>query len=408
MRNLKKFIADRDKFFLVSGILHSSRAFIGPEVLHVDLTNVCNFSCIACWCRSPLLEEKGMPEWERKLALSTDVVKKAFDDLAGMGGLMMVKLVGGGEPFMHPDILEIVEYIKGKNKNIAIDINTNFSLVDRSVIGRLLELGVDSLTVSLWAGTSKSYVAVHPMQKEDIFYKIKDNLKFISTEKNRLNIKRPRIVLHDVIMNLNYGDMWEMLQFGLDVGADDIQFVPIDPVKGKTESLLLNDSQRAELLQVAHKILTRYNRNNFEYLSEDGRSITLSDFEGFIRRIEKLDTKSGVYDELRVAMIPCYVGWLFARIMATGNVVPCCKGHRMTMGNVNEDSFKRIWNGKRYREFRNKAKNMDKSNPYFSLFGNDASTDTGCYNCDNLWQNEPMHRLIKSLPLHKRKFLFFK
>ena len=184
MKKLKEYISDKNKLLVVSGILHSSRAFLGPEVLHIDLTNACNFNCIACWCRSPLLEDKAMPDGERKLTLSSDCIKKIFDDLAKIGGLRQVKLVGGGEPFMHPDILKIIEYIKSKNKDIQIDINTNFSLVNEEVARKLMAQEVDSLTVSLWAGTVDYYLAVHPGQTKETFFRIRDVLKYISSQKD--------------------------------------------------------------------------------------------------------------------------------------------------------------------------------------------------------------------------------
>ena len=408
MGKLKKYISDKNKLLAVSGILHSSRAFLGPEVLHIDLTNVCNFNCIACWCRSPLLKDKAMPDWESKLTLPSDCIKNIFDDLAKIGGLRQVKLVGGGEPFMHPDILKIIENIKSKDRDIQIDINTNFSLVSEEVAKKLMDLEVDSLTVSLWAGTPEYYLAVHPGQTKETFFRIRDVLKYISSQKKQLETKRPKIIIHNVIMNLNYKDITGMLEFALDVGADGIQFVPIDPVKDRTEVLLASEQERKQLLELLYKIKKNYDSSSFKYTSLDGRSIVLADFDGFITRIEKLDLKSGAYDEERVEKIPCYVGWLFARVMATGNVVPCCKGHRMVMGNVHEDSFRKIWNSKKYREFRYKAKNFDKSNEYFDSLGNDASKKTGCYNCDNLWQNEPMHKLIKSLPIKSRRWFFFK
>ena len=186
---------------------------VGPEVLHIDLTNNCNFNCLACWCRSPLLGDKSMPDWERKLSLSFNTVKSIFDDLAEIGGLRQVKLVGGGEPFMHPDILKIIEYIKNKDRNIEIDINTNFSLVDEKVASRLVELGVDSLTVSLWAGTPSVYAAVHPNQKESTFEKIRNSLELIAKIKKENNFFHPRVTFHNVIFNLNYKDIDRCLDF---------------------------------------------------------------------------------------------------------------------------------------------------------------------------------------------------
>lgn len=397
MEEFDQFASDKNKLLVIGGILHSRRAFVGPEVLHIDLTNNCNFNCIACWCRSTLLADKQMPDWEKKLSLPLDLIKKSFDDLAQMGGLRQVKLVGGGEPFMHPDILEVVEYIKSKDKDIEVDINTNFSLVDEKIASHLIALGVNSLTVSLWAGSATAYAAVHPNQTEKTFQKIKNTLMFIAQQKKELGIQFPKIIIHDVVLNLNYQDIEEMINFALDTGSECIQFVPIDPVKGKTEVLLLNDQQRNELLEKLRVIKKRYDPASFIYTAADGRKVALSDFDGFIRRTEQLNTESGTYDEAAVEEVPCYVGWLFARIMTTGNVVPCCKGHRMPLGNIYKNSFKEIWYSALYNEFRNKCLTVAKSNAYFSKIGNDASPKTGCYNCDNLWQNIPMHQKISLL-----------
>lgn len=397
MEELDNLIRDKSKLLVTAGILHSEMAFTGPEVLHIDLTNQCNFNCLACWCRSPLLADKTMPEWEKNLSLSLDVIKSVFDDLSQMGGLRQVKIVGGGEPFMHPDILHIIEYIKNKDKDIQIDINTNFSLVDKEVAERLLELEVDSLTVSLWAGTPEVYTAVHPNQTEHTFDRIKNILKFISETKRVKNSPRPRVTFHNVIFNLNYENIREMLKFALDVGANDIQFVPVDTVKDRTEILLLNDAEREALLACLYGIRECYDSITCQYVSRDGGLIRLPDFNGFIRRIEKLNISTGVYDEEIVEEFPCYAGWLFARIMATGDVVPCCKGHRMRMGNIYKNRFKEIWLSGTYNEFRRNGLSLAKKHPYFSTIGNNADAKTGCYNCDNLWQNIPMHKRITTL-----------
>ncbi|TAM38052.1 radical SAM protein [bacterium] len=406
MGKLNKRVSATDKLLLIGGVIHSKMAFIGPQVLHIDLTNLCNFNCVACWCRSPLLGEKAMPEWERKLTLPMGLLKELFNDLAAIKGLKQVKLVGGGEPFMHPQIFEIVKYIKEKDASIQIDINTNFSLVGNNEADRLLKLGVDSLTVSVWAGTPEVYAALHPNQTKETFQKIKKTLEYIFSKKQETGTKRPLIRIHDVIMNINYRDINRMIGFGFEVGADEIQFVPLDPIKDKTESLLLKEEEKKELLGILYAIRQQYDPGSFCYTPPGSRGIRLPDFDGFIHRIEKLNIYSGAYDEERIKEVPCYVGWLFARVMTTGDVVPCCKGHRMVMGNLYKDSFRKIWNSKKYREFRYKAKNLQKGDPYFLSIGNTASNKTGCYNCDNLWQNEPMHSMIMSLPWPKRRPLF--
>lgn len=395
MDGFDRLMKDRDRLLLATGILRREKAFIGPEVLHIDLTNKCNFNCIACWCRSPLLGDKSMPEWEKKLSLSLDVVKGIFDDLGRMGGLRQVKIVGGGEPFMHPDILQVIRYIKEKDKNIEIDINTNFSLVDEGIAKCLFELGLDSLTISLWAGTPATYARVHPNQTQATFYKIKDALVRIDNMKKAAGRPRPRVTFHNVIFNLNYMDMRDMIDFALEVNADNIQFVPVDTVKGKTETLLLDSGQRSELLDSLRGIRKNYASGDCLYKNNAGNEITLSDFDSFVNRVERINMSTGAYDEDVVEQYPCYAGWLFARVMATGDVVPCCKGHRMPMGNVHKNSFRNIWFSADYNEFRRNGLNLSKGHPYFSKMGNEADARTGCYNCDNLWQNIPMHRFLE-------------
>ena len=407
MEEFDRMMSDKNKLMVIAGIMHSSKAFVGPEVLHIDLTNWCNFNCIACWCRSSLLGDKQMPDWEKKLIIPFDVIKGVFDDLGQMGGLRQVKLVGGGEPFMHPDILSIVEYIKSKDASIEIDINTNFSLVNEESAEKLIDLGLESFTVSLWAGTPEAYAAVHPNQTGRTFEKIREVLRYVARRKKERSISYPRIILHDVVFNRNYKDVEEMVRFALDVNASGIQFVPVDPVKDRTEILLLSDAERDELLKMLRRLKLRYNPATFDYISENGRIVKLPDFDGFIQRIERLNTASGVYDEPVVDEIPCYVGWLFARIMTTGNVVPCCKGHRMPMGNIYENRFKDVWLSETYNEFRKKCITLSKSDPYFSKIGNDAGAKTGCYNCDNLWQNIPMHEKITSLKNENKQLTSF-
>ncbi|MBN1493777.1 MAG: radical SAM protein, partial [Candidatus Omnitrophica bacterium] len=142
MERLREIIRSKNECLVVAGAMHTKHAFTGPQVLHIDLTNRCNYDCLACWCRSPLLGDKAMPDWEKKLTLPLPIIRGVIDDIAEMGGLEQVKLVGGGEPFMHPDIVEIIAYIKEKIGKVDIDINTNFSLVTKDVATRLIELNV--------------------------------------------------------------------------------------------------------------------------------------------------------------------------------------------------------------------------------------------------------------------------
>jgi len=375
------------------GIRDGSKSFAAPEVVHLDLTNRCNLDCIACWCHSPLLAEMAMPDDLRNKILPFNVITDLIDDLIQMGGTHQIKLGGGGEPTMHPHFRDILAYIKRKDSNIELDVNTNFTLLDEKLIALMIDLEVDLLTVSLWAGTPTVYARTHPNKTEETFKRLVDRLKALAQLKRN---GRPRISIHNVIMNLNYHDVEAMLELALDIGADEITYVLIDPVAGKTEHLLLNHEERLALIKSLKRFRRRMDPYDKYVDPRTGHSIKVTNCIELLRRLSQSATEKGFYDKKAVDMIPCYIGWIYARIMADGSVVPCCKGHRLVMGNLHKLRFNEIWHCAKYSRFRYNGLTLKRSNPYYSVMGNDLTKQTGCYNCDNLMHNLVMHRKILS------------
>lgn len=369
-------------------------AEVGPEVVHLDLTNRCNMDCIACWDRSPLIgREKNDPIFSWTLPLAT--VKSTIDQLVALGNTRTIKLGGGGEPTMHPEWLEIVHYIRARQRYVELDINTNGSLLQPATIEALIRAEVNLLTVSLWAATEKTYQATHPNQPLSAFTRLIDNLRLLV---HRRPAGLPRLFIHNVIMNRNYHELEAMLDLALDIGADEVHFTLVDPVPDKTEELLLDTRQHRELVDCCLRLKKRVNQWNDYQDPQTGKRIRITNFNEFCAKLSQAEVEQGVYDRRALNTIPCYIGYLYARIMADGRVVPCCKGHRMVMGNINERSFADIWNNRRYRIFRHNGRFMDKTEPYFRLMGSADSTVPGCANCDNIMHNTVMHD----------KFLFYR
>ncbi len=357
---------------IIAGILHGRRAFVGPEQVVIDPTNKCNLRCISCWLYSPLLTKHKPPyEWLKK-ELPKEALIKLIDDLSSLG-TKRIRFTGGGEPFMHRDLMNIIDY--ARRKGLLVAISTNFGLVHKKDIKGLIDLGLEELCVSIWASESETYCRVHPGTTSLYFERLKENLLYLKEIKN----EKPRVTFANVIMNSNFKDFEGMYKFGLDYGADAIYFTIADVFIGQTDKLLLNGNERRGLLEKALKIKQMSQRDN----------IQLEFFDGFLRRISKSqnDFERGEYDKFDIDKIPCYVGWIFSRILADGSVVPCCRGVRKIMGNINRTAFKDIWFSSQYNEFRAKAKYLSKSDSYFK--------DIGCIKeCDNLMHNEQMHRRL--------------
>ncbi|MFA5724696.1 MAG: radical SAM protein [Candidatus Omnitrophota bacterium] len=375
----------KSDYLNILGILNGSRAFKGPDMLQIDLTDHCNNNCIACWCNSPLLNRERLAK--PKYTLPKDLIKRVIAEARDLG-LKEIYFSGGGEPFMHPDCLEIIEY--AKKKKIACSVNTNFTLVDESIINRLIDLGLDNLTVSVWSGSPEVYKSMHPNRGAEDFYKIRDRLYFLNSRKYIY----PYVKIYNVICSLNYDQIKPILDFTEQTKSDFVEFTVVDTIPGATDKLLLSDGQRKAILE------------QFSQVKQDGKKII--NREHFLRRVANRDARQAEYDSRFIDTLPCYIGWLFARIMPNGEVNSCLKSHRFPIGNIHQEPFKDIWNSRKQMYFRNKTKSANKDDPFFKLIGNDPDSRIGCYkSCDNIARNIAMDKKIKSLTVYDKVVLKF-
>lgn len=386
----KRFFGD---YLDAIGVLDGLYAYKGPSFAQIDLTNNCNNDCIGCWCNSPLLDEKKINPEVKKQTLPFKRVIRLIDELYKMGA-EYIYFAGGGEPFMHPQIMDILQHTK--KRGLTCYVNTNFTLIDEAGAKKLADLNVDHLTVSVWAGTPHVYTATHPNKNEESFHRIKKILTLL----NKIKIKSPAIKIYNVIFNMNYRDIEAMMEFAIETNSETVEFTVIDTIPGKTDRLLLNDQERARLLEKCKRLKEEYQNNGFK------GNVQILGFEQFMRRISNINAMSAEYDSDFIGSMPCYSGWGFVRILADGNVNSCLKSHRFPVGNILNQDFKDIWNGPLQRCFRGKTIGLDKDPSFFSLIGNDPDSKMGCYkSCDNIGHNMQMHSRINSLNQLEKGFL---
>lgn len=377
--------------FILKGILDGSQAFVGPEIVQFDVTNRCNNNCLCCWNNSPFLgeltEEKKR---EREHELPFDLIKQTISELRDMGTKVLF-FAGGGEPFIHSQIMEILRYTK--EGNMKVFINTNFTLIDEKIAEEIVNLKIDLIHVSLLAGTPRTYTLIHPNKTEETFYKIVEVLRLIADlkkEKNQhLYNPLPHINLYYVIFNKNYEDINRMVDLAIAVKADSIEFTPVDVIPGKTDILLLNKEQIARVDKDVNYQLRRLDKYN----EHEPVKTLIEQSDSFLKRMRSSSVLDGKYESQTITRQPCYVGWVFARINANGDVNPCLKAHKISIGNIYKSSFKEIWNNPEEQLFRKKSFNLDFNDPYFKKIGNDPNYSSGCLkSCDNIQINIDMHK----------------
>lgn len=377
---------------MVSGILNGE-VYTGPYIVQVDLTNRCNNNCVACWCNSPLLGDKEMDQEEKKQTLPLERVMMLLDELNQLG-VREIELTGGGEPFMHPRIIEILKIIK--EKEIRIGISTNFTLVDKKAAEALVELGVDHMNLSIWAATPETYVKTHPNKHSNDFKRITDIIDYIAILKERSKVIKPRLGMYNVISSYNYHEIAQMIEFAFMHKMDDITLTPVDIIEGRTESLMLKNEHRIEIRKAIAKIPCLIMRLEKIYKHR----LLFENLETFAERIDCEEAGIGNYDTYLLKKLPsCYAGWSFSRILANGDVNSCLKSFKIPVGNIFQSSYHDIWFGKKQQEFRSHTIRYHEGDPYFESIGSDRfATGQGCIKCcDNLVLNYSLYNRIMAL-----------
>jgi SynChlorMet cassette radical SAM/SPASM protein ScmF len=109
---------------------------------YLYLTSGCNLRCRHCWI-APQFTPEGPAPGEY---LPLDLLRKAVQEAKPLG-LAHAKLTGG-EPMLHPQFVEIVDYLSAEG--LALDMETNGTLVDAPLARHLKEhtrLGFVSVSI---------------------------------------------------------------------------------------------------------------------------------------------------------------------------------------------------------------------------------------------------------------------
>ncbi len=112
------------------------------SILRLELTNQCNFKCSYCFCAEQISEKNGT-------YLETQKAKKLIDQASEMGVRRFILI--GGEPLMHPDILDIISYITDKRGYSSLVTNGSLLMGNKGeqMIQDLAAAGLRYIAISL-------------------------------------------------------------------------------------------------------------------------------------------------------------------------------------------------------------------------------------------------------------------
>jgi len=116
--------------FTRTNALSDNYYFYAPDRVQLEITRSCNMKCDHCY-------HPGTDSQQEMMDL--EMIKKMIDEFSEQG--VFVIQLSGGEPFLHPDIGKIVDYIYDKHMAVQIFTNANFldNYLTHDFVGKVME-----------------------------------------------------------------------------------------------------------------------------------------------------------------------------------------------------------------------------------------------------------------------------
>lgn len=373
--NKLRFREHRRRILNLAGIATGKKAFKGPDVAQIDLTDRCNSHCLICWTNSPA----GHDLPAAGLDLDFDKVIACIRELARAGASEII-FSGGGEPFMYSRIWEVLEFTRSQGINIRI--NTNFTLIDDEGLRKLASLdNLDSLSVSIWSADPGVYSALHGRDPV-VFNRVKENLKQL----NLIKKSKFKVRIAAIINSLNCRQIPGLLRLAGETGCEELELGVADVIPGLTDMYILNAGQIEEIKGLFGSL----RRGEI-----DDHGVKIVNGGIFLKRVSSPGALSGEYDP-EISQDACFAGWFFLRLRANGDFNSCLKSHRRPIGNINREPFSAVWNNPDQQRFRSQGLNIPRDNGQYGFIGNGGGQGCGCSRvCDNILINKRYNDILR-------------
>ncbi|MFA5335382.1 MAG: radical SAM protein [Candidatus Omnitrophota bacterium] len=192
--------SDADMFIGIRNKIAVSPARERRNISHtfatlVDITNTCNFECPICVISSG---KKDNP-----IYLGIGEIRKRAESLRKAGGRSITLM--GGEPTLHPELLEIVRMISRQGFTVLMATNGMLLGTDRDLARRLKQ-----------AGLSKALLQFDTFDKK-VHFKLRGNEAVdvkIAAARNMTDAKLG-IGLIVTVTSLNIGEIGKIIEFGI-------------------------------------------------------------------------------------------------------------------------------------------------------------------------------------------------
>jgi len=305
--------------FLDAGDEWEKAKSVYPLYVEISPVGACNHRCTFC-----AVDYIGY----KPTRLAVEVVERTLAEM-GQLGVRSVMFAGEGEPMLHKEIDRMV--VAAAQAGIDTAMTTNASILSDAFVERALPV-MSWIKASVNAGTPETYAKIHQTKEAD-FHKVLANLKRLA-DARRENGYACVLGAQILLLPENAAEVEQLARICRDeIGLDYLVVKPYS--------------------QHAYSHTKQYEHVDYQGYHDLGvhlQALNNDNFSVVFR--ENTMKKHDAGDAARYTK--CHATPFFwAYVMATGAVYGCSAyllDKRFEYGNINESSFKNIWEGERRRE----------------------------------------------------------
>lgn len=294
--------------------------------LKIKIISTCNLRCEMCkYWRMP------------KQSLDRRTIFAVLESAASLGCSKVH--FSGGEVTLHPHLDAVIA--RGSTLGMRVNLTSNGILMDRDRARRWIDADLRSAAFSLDGVRAKTHDRVRgvPGAFKRTVRAIRTLGREIARSKTHLRIR-----VNMVLSRRNLNELPALIRLAGDLGVVDVLPMPIDGC----------DHLRPSAEEI-HRFNQEVVPEAYQARQEHGMPVDVGRLFPFGRSAADRDhAAAGKYGFGHYESHLCYAPWLHAFISHTGDVFACCmtRDRMEPLGNVVQTSMHDIFQGARYRAFR--------------------------------------------------------
>jgi MoaA/NifB/PqqE/SkfB family radical SAM enzyme len=322
-----------------------------PATIYLAVNTRCGFSCKMC--------DVGMEQYDTQFykimslskeqprdRLSLERLKALVDEVKDFKPMIAATST---EPLLYKDIIPLCDHVVGNGLQMLV---TTAGLQLEKCAEDLVRVGVQHLWVSI-DGPPEIHNDIRGVK--DSFQKSVAGILAVDEWKRRLGREFPKMGINYAFSNYNFHCLERFM--------DAVHALPVDHITFSHMNYVTAGMAETHNARFGHLYPTTVSSVS----NADPTKVDVDVFWDQINRVKTrypgravfgpdLDRK-GLEDfyfhpEVFVHGDRCYVPWRAAEIIANGDCVVMTRCFHTSFGNINKQSFKDIWNGPSYQEFR--------------------------------------------------------